>query len=174
LSILAGREEAAQRADFAQQAASRLLRKQAMDQSAPFKQTILVIDDDRATLLLVARVLTDAGYTVVTAQSGFEAVDQLRRRPYDFHLAITDFVMPFMDGEATFTRLREIRPDLPVILATGFIQQEKLQQLAGSGLSGFLRKPIPPDEIVNTVRITLESVKYSGGVSNVPGLPLAY
>jgi CheY-like chemotaxis protein len=143
-----------------------------MDQSAPFKQTILVIDDDRATLLLIARVLSDAGYTVVTAQSGFEAVDQLRRRPYDFHLAITDFVMPFMDGEATFARMREIRPDLPVILATGFIQQEKLQQLAGSGLSGFLRKPIPPDEIVNTVRMTLESVKYSGGVSNLPGLSL--
>jgi hypothetical protein len=47
-----------------------------------------------------------------------------------------------------------------------------LQQLAGSGLSGFLRKPIPPDEIVNTVRMTLESVKYSGGVSNLPGLSL--
>lgn len=145
-----------------------------MDNPAPFKQTILIVDDDRATLLLEARVLSDAGYTVVTAQSGFEAIDKLRRRPYDFHLAITDFVMPFMDGEALFARLREIRPDLPVILATGFIQQEKLQQLAGSGLSGFLRKPIPPDEIVNTVRMTLENVKYSGGTGAPVGIPIAF
>jgi CheY-like chemotaxis protein len=145
-----------------------------MDNSAPFKQTILVVDDDRATLLLIARVLSDAGYNIVTAQSGFEAVDKLRRRPFDFHLAITDFVMPFMDGEATFNHMREIRPDLPVILATGFIQQEKLQQLAGSGLSGFLRKPIPPDEIVNTVRMALESVKYSGGNAAPVGMPIAH
>lgn len=141
-----------------------------MDQPASFKQTILVIDDDRATLVLMSSVLGGAGYRVVTAQSGFEAVDKLRRRPFDFHLAISDLTMPFMDGEETFRRLREIRPDLPVILATGFIQQEKLQELTSSGLAGFLRKPIPPDEVVNTVRATLESVKYSGGVMPIQGL----
>lgn len=144
-----------------------------MDHAASFKQTLLVIDDDRATLSLIARVLSNAGYNVVTAQSGFEGVDKLRRRPHDVHLAITDLVMPFMDGEATFAKLREIRPDLPVILATGFIQHEKLQELVGHGLAGFLRKPIPPDEIVNTVRNTLESLKYSGAIPNLSAVPLA-
>jgi CheY-like chemotaxis protein len=174
LSILAGCAGVVEKPDFQQATASRLLSKRGVDHSLPFKQTILVIDDDRATLMLISRVLSGAGYTVVTAQSGFEGVDQLRRRPYDFHLAITDFVMPFMDGEATFAHLREIRPDLPVVLATGFIQQEKLQQLASSGLAGFLRKPVPPDEIVNTVRNTLDGVKYSGGMPSLPGISLAH
>lgn len=133
-----------------------------------FKQSILVVDDDQTTLTLVGRVLTDAGYKVVTVLSGFEAVDKLRRQPYDFQLVLLDLTMPFMDGEETFQRLREIRPDLPVILETGFIHQEKLQELFTVGLAGFLRKPVAPNEIVATVRSTLESVKYNGGGVN-PG-----
>jgi two-component system cell cycle sensor histidine kinase/response regulator CckA len=132
-------------------------------QPPTFKQSILVIDDDRATLTLVGAVLTAAGYNVVKAQSGFEALDKLRLQPYEFQLAILDLTMPLMDGEETFRRMREIRPDLPVILETGFIQQDKLEQLYTIGLAGFLRKPVAPDEIITTVRATLDSVKYSGG-----------
>lgn len=113
--------------------------------------------------MLVSHVLTAAGYNVVTAQSGFEALDKLRQQPYDFQLALLDLTMPLMDGEETFRRMREIRPDLPVILETGFIQQDKLEQLYTIGLAGFLRKPVAPDEIVTTVRATLDSLKYSGG-----------
>lgn len=132
-------------------------------QPSTFKQSILVIDDDRATLTLVGAVLTAAGFNVAKAQSGFEALDILRRQPFDFQLAILDLTMPLMDGEETFRRMREIRPDLPVILETGFIQQEKLEQLYTIGLAGFLRKPVAPDEIITCVRSTLDSLKYSGG-----------
>jgi DNA-binding NarL/FixJ family response regulator len=69
--------------------------------------------------------------------------------------------MPFMDGEETFNRLREIRHDMPIVMCTGFIQQDRLQRLMGSGLTGFLRKPLAPDEIVSHIRSTLASVKYS-------------
>ena len=133
------------------------------------KQTILHIDDDQSTLILVSQILTDAGYQVVSAQSGFEGVDQFRRRPFDFSVVVTDLTMPLMDGEETFRRLREIRPDVSVILATGFIQEERLAHLKNLGLAGFLRKPIPPDEIVTTIRSTLESVKYSGGNADTGG-----
>ena len=131
--------------------------------------SILHIDDDAETLTLVRQILTEAGYIVVSAQSGFEGVDQFRRRPYDFSIVITDLTMPLMDGEETFLRLREIRPDVPVILATGFIQEERLTHLKSVGLAGFLRKPIPPDEIVSTIRVTLETARYYGITSSDTG-----
>jgi len=69
--------------------------------------------------------------------------------------------MPFMDGEETFHRLRALRPDLPVVMCTGFIQHERLQRLMSEGLSGFLRKPVTPDEIVSHIGSTLANVRYS-------------
>lgn len=127
------------------------------------RQMILHVDDDPATRELVSHILSDAGYMMVSAESGFEGLDQFRRRPFDFNLVILDLTMPLMDGEQTFAHLREVRPDVPVILATGFIQEDRLDHLRNNGLAGFVRKPIPPDELIVTVRNTLESVKYSGG-----------
>ncbi len=136
---------------------------------ASTKRSILLVDDEQMALTLVKRILNEAGYNVVTAQSGFECLDQFRRRPYGYDLILLDLTMPFMDGEETFQRLLEIRSDLPVLLCTGFIQEERLKRLLKAGLAGFLRKPIAPGEIIGVVRSTLQSVKYArkdtGGVS---------
>ena len=69
--------------------------------------------------------------------------------------------MPFMDGEETFHRLREIRADIPVVLCTGFIRREQLAHFMKDGIAGFLRKPLAPDEIVDHVRSVLASLKYA-------------
>ena len=133
------------------------------------KQSVLLVDDEQMALTLVKRVLTEAGFSVVTAQSGFECLDQFRTRPHSFDLVLLDLTMPFMDGEETFVRLREIRSNVPVLLCTGFIQQERLDKLMSAGLTGFVRKPIAPDEIVGLVRSTLANVKYSPGNMNPGG-----
>lgn len=125
------------------------------------EQSILLVDDEPMALTLVKRILVDAGYHVVTAQSGFECLDLFRGCARGYDLVLLDLTMPFMDGEETFRRLREIRPDASVLLCAGFIQQEKLDRLMASGLAGMLRKPLAPDEIVSHVRSTLESMKYS-------------
>ena len=125
------------------------------------KPTILVVDDESMALVLVKRLLGEAGYQVVTAQSGFEALDLFRRQPQAFHLVLLDLTMPFMDGEETFHRLREIRANIPVILCTGFIQRDRLDRLMKDGIVGFLRKPLAPDEIVEHVRSVLASLKYA-------------
>jgi CheY-like chemotaxis protein len=139
--------------------------------SAKAKECILVVDDEQAALTLVGRILTEAGYVVATAQSGFECLDIFRQRPYSFHLVLLDLTMPFMDGEDTFQRLREIRMDVPVVLCTGFVHQERLERLMAAGLTGFLRKPLPPDEIVSVVRSMLQTIKYSGANVNTGGMP---
>jgi CheY-like chemotaxis protein len=125
------------------------------------KPQILVVDDEEMALMLVKQLLTTVGYQVTTAQSGFECLDLFRRRPLSYQLVLLDLTMPFMDGEETFHRLREIRPDVPVMLCTGFIQNDRLERLMTSGLSGFLRKPFAPDEIAAQVKAIMESVKYS-------------
>jgi len=125
------------------------------------KPRILVVDDEEMGLTLVKQLLTTAGYHVTTAQSGFECLELFRRRPLAYQLVLLDLTMPFMDGEETFHRLREIRPDAPILLCTGFIQNDKLERLMTAGLSGFLRKPFAPDEIVSQVKAILDNAKYS-------------
>jgi CheY-like chemotaxis protein len=125
------------------------------------KPTILVVDDEQMALVLIKRLLSEADYQVVTAQSGFEALDLFRRQPQAFQLVLLDLTMPFMDGEETFHRLREIRADIPVVLCTGFIRQDRLDRLMKAGIAGFLRKPLAPDEIVDHIRGVLDSLKYA-------------
>ncbi|HJX98145.1 MAG TPA: response regulator [Chthoniobacterales bacterium] len=138
------------------------------------KPTILVVDDESMALVLIKRLLTEAGYHVVTAQSGFEALDIFRRQPLAFQLILLDLTMPFMDGGETFQRLREIRPDVPVVLCAGFIQRNRLDKLMKDGVAGFLRKPLAPNEIVDHVRGVLASLKYTHGPSSLPdSSPLA-
>ena len=141
--------------------------------SAPLKsaeQRILLVDDDPVALALVKRILTDAGYPVVAAHSGFECLDVFRSSAHTYDLVILDMNMPLLTGEETFHRLREIRPDMPVVLCAGFIEQEKLTRLMGSGLAGLLRKPLAPDEILDHVRATLESLKYSHANADPAGI----
>jgi len=145
--------------------------KGAPNADAP-RQTILAVDDEEMTVGLAKRLLCDAGYNVLTAQSGFECLDIFRRRPHGCDLILLDLTMPFMDGEETFERLREIRRDLPVVLCTGFIAHERLERMLHAGLSGFLRKPIAPDDLVGYVRSILEGVRFMG-MGGAPGVSAA-
>jgi DNA-binding NarL/FixJ family response regulator len=78
-----------------------------------------------------------------------------------------------MDGEETFQRLREIRPDIAVLLCTGFIRRDRLDRLMSAGIAGFLRKPLAPDEIVDHVRAVLARLKYSRGGESLAADPPA-
>ena len=125
------------------------------------KRQLLVVDDEPMALVLANRILSEAGFAVQTAQSGFECLDIFRKNPRGFDLVLLDLSMPFMDGEETFTRLRGILPEVVVLLSTGFIAQDRLDRMLASGMAGFLRKPHRPDEMVAHVRSVLETVNRS-------------
>jgi CheY-like chemotaxis protein len=148
-----------------------LVKPQKISAMPQAKPTILVVDDESMALVLIKRLLTEAGYHAVTAQSGFEALDVFRRQPHAFQLVLLDLTMPFMDGEETFRRLREIRPNIPVVLCTGFIQRSRLDKMMKDGIAGFLRKPLAPDEIVEHVRGVLASLKYAQCPGSLPDSP---
>ena len=128
---------------------------------AEAKQRIMVVDDEKMLLILAAEILKQAGYEVVTAQSGFECLDFFRWKPVKFDLVLLDLTMPLMDGEETFQRLRALRPNLPVMLCTGYVHQERLDHMLAEGLSGFMRKPLGAREYVANVRAMLEGASHS-------------
>ena len=121
----------------------------------------MVVDDEKMALTLMQRLLAEEGYEVVVAQSGFECLDFFRQQPNRFSLILLDLSLPFMDGEETFRRLREIRNNIPVVLCTGFIMKDRLTNMMEAGLTGFLRKPIPPDELLGVVKSTLQRAVYA-------------
>ncbi len=117
---------------------------------------LLVVDDEPMALALVRNILNTGGYDPVCAQSGFEGVDLFRRDKHSFDLVLLDLTMPFMDGEEAFNRLRKIRPEIDVVLTTGFCEQERLERMMKAGLCGYLRKPFTNDELLITVNSVIE------------------
>src|SRR3954471_19440531 len=119
------------------------------------KQRIMVVDDEKMLVILTAEILREAGYEVVTAESGFDCLDQFRISGRSFDLVLLDLNMPLMDGEETFQRLRALQPDLRVMLCTGYVQQERLNHMLESGLCGFVQKPLGPRKSLEGVRAIL-------------------
>lgn len=126
------------------------------------KKSILVVDDEPMILALSKQTLADAGFNVVTAQSGFECLDLFRRQPREFELIILDLRMPFMDGEETFQRMRMLRADAPVIMCTGFIEKERVDRMISAGLSGVLLKPFKAKELASYTRAVLDNIRLAG------------
>jgi PAS domain S-box-containing protein len=103
--------------------------------------TVLVVDDEPSVRSLAARMVERMGFTVVTAADGLEAVEQFRRHDGDIACVLLDLIMPRLDGVAAFAALRDIRPDVKIILCSGFNDPEATQRLIVEGANGFLQKP---------------------------------
>jgi len=125
------------------------------------RSSIIVVDDEPMALALNHEILSEAGFDVSTAQSGFECLELFRKQPHRFDLILLDLAMPLMDGEETFAHLQSIRPDVVVVLLTGFIDQERLDRMMSAGIAGFLRRPLKTQELLAHIKAVLESVKLS-------------
>ncbi len=123
---------------------------------------ILVVDDEPMALELSEQILTSDGFTVVKAQSGFEALDYFVQKADRFDLVLLDLSMPIIDGEETLKRIRKLAPRVPVLLNTGFIDQSRLERMMTDGLAGFLRRPYRPDELLGHVRSVLNQTRVAG------------
>lgn len=102
--------------------------------------TVLLVDDEEAVRAVGTEMLKELGFTAITAADGNEAVKVYTATP-DITLVILDLTMPHLDGEQCFRELRHLNPDVKVIMASGYNEQEITQKFAGKGLNGFLHKP---------------------------------
>ena len=103
------------------------------------RYNILVVDDEQAIQSLFARLLLAKGYRVTCVGSGPEAIERVKAD--DFDVVFTDIVMAGMDGIATFRALVEVKPNLQVVLMTGYAIEEKIREGLELGAVGYLRKP---------------------------------
>jgi two-component system cell cycle sensor histidine kinase/response regulator CckA len=106
---------------------------------------ILVVDDEESVRSLVAQWLQMIGFTVLTAADGAEALRLFQEHPAAFACVVLDLTMPHQDGVATFAQLRQVRPDIKVVLSSGYPAEEALQRFAGQGVAGFVQKPYTLD-----------------------------
>jgi two-component system cell cycle sensor histidine kinase/response regulator CckA len=120
-------------------------------------RNILVVDDEQAVLDVVRRFLEIAGHRVTCALNGSEALELLSNGP-NVDLVILDLMIPREEGRATFQRLRQRRPNLPILLCTGLLQSEPAPDLLRHGAVGLLRKPFRMNELWYAVNQTLRSV----------------
>jgi signal transduction histidine kinase/CheY-like chemotaxis protein len=112
---------------------------------------ILVVDDEPLVRHLVARMLELAGYACVPVDGGRAAVDRVSAAPGTFSLVVLDVAMPGMDGAATFEALRAIDPDLPILLASGYPKDRRVEDLLALGHASFLAKPFLREQLLGEV-----------------------
>lgn len=113
--------------------------------------TILVVDDEDALRTVASDVLRMAGFDVVTACDGVEALERFRERD-DIVAVLLDMAMPRMNGAETFRELRRLRADVPVLLSSGYDEQQATSQFAGEGLAGFLQKPYRATQLIERIQ----------------------
>ncbi|HPH02155.1 MAG TPA: response regulator [Spirochaetota bacterium] len=108
-------------------------------------KTILIVDDELYILDSMQRMLSALKYSILTASSGSEALDILASN--DVNLIIVDIRMPEIDGKKIFTKVREVEPDIPVIIITGGDIQDGKAFADKHGAYGFLEKPIEIEKL---------------------------
>ncbi|MBN2196082.1 MAG: PAS domain S-box protein [Polyangiaceae bacterium] len=117
--------------------------------------TILIVDDEELLLKLHARLLAGMGYDVLTAASGKEAIRLVQKHREQLSLVILDLVMPEMSGATTFDALREVAPELKVLLSSGFAVDGQAEELLARGCNDFIQKPFDRATLFEKVRSLL-------------------
>ena len=118
-------------------------------------EKIMIVDDEPEMLNLLESLLKDLGYTVIAAKNGREAVEIDDK---DIHLVILDMIMPEMDGMTALRFLRQKRPDIKVLISSGYTSPDKVPILERIGIEGFVQKPFEVRKIATTVRDVLDGV----------------
>jgi len=110
---------------------------------------VLVIDDEDDVLGMLEIALSKNGFAVETASSGDEAVELVRERPFD--VLVVDLGMPGMDGVAFIIEAKRLRPDVGIVVVTGYVNKGDAPQLEGMGVTSILEKPVDLSELVSHV-----------------------
>jgi len=103
--------------------------------------TVLLVDDEETIRSLGVEMLEILGFKVLTADNGRTAMNVFSEHHQHIDCVVLDLTMPHMDGEETFRELRRLKPDVRVVISSGYNEQEVSQRFLGKGLTGFIQKP---------------------------------
>ncbi len=119
-------------------------------------EQILFVDDEIEIANLGSDMLKRLGYRVSTFTSSTEALKQFESSPDEFDLIITDQTMPELSGLELSRRLLRIRPEIPIVLMTGYSEGVSQKRVLDAGIKRYLMKPIPPRELASAIRDVLD------------------
>jgi len=122
----------------------------------PHPKTILVVDDEEIVRRTTTTVLERRGYRVLLAENGQQAVDVFRDRSAEVSLILLDLTMPVMGGEEAARYLHAIRHDVPILVSSGYNENDVARRFSGSRVTGYVRKPY-------TAAVLLERIKAAVG-----------
>lgn len=120
-------------------------------------ETIMVVEDEEAILLLLGEVLRSRGYTVLPARDGVEGYELYRDHLDRIHAVITDMGLPRMSGFDLFQKIRGLNPEAKVILASGYLNPELKSKLFVAGAKAFIPKPFQIAEVLRKLREVLDT-----------------
>ena len=119
-------------------------------------ERILFVDDEEALVEMGEELLAELGYEVVCRTSSTDALALIKENPSRFDLVITDQTMPEMTGVELAREILALRPDMPLIMCTGFSHLVNEESAREAGINAFVMKPLTKREIARTVREVLE------------------
>ncbi len=129
------------------------------DQKIPLgHESILFVDDEAVLTVLVNRLLEPLGYRVTTFTDPLEALENFRGHPETYDLVITDMTMPRMTGNVLARKLKAARPDIPVIICTGFSERISENQVKSTDACTLLLKPFGRKELAEQIRRVLDKL----------------
>ena len=117
--------------------------------------TVLLVDDEALVRDVAASMLRLHGFKVIECKDGIEALSAFRERSEEIACVLLDLTMPNMDGEEAFRELRRIKPDVRVIMTSGYNEQEITQRFVGRGLAGFIQKPYLASTLIAKIKEAL-------------------
>ena len=120
--------------------------------------TVMVVDDEEIVLRTASAALRSRGFRAVTAPGASEALDILRGGS-EISLVILDLTMPVMTGEQAIPLIKQIRPELPIILSSGYSEAEIVRRFSSAGIADVLQKPYTVDELLSRVNRVLHAIE---------------
>lgn len=120
---------------------------------------ILLVDDETDVLDMLETAMTRAGYAAVTVESGAKALEILARPGHAIVAVVTDYMMPGMTGLELTKKVRELDPDLPIVMCTGYSEDVEKADILAAGANVFLRKPVPARDLIAAIETLREETE---------------
>ena len=120
-------------------------------------ETLLLVDDEEMVLEVGEELLKELGYKVLVARSGKEAIELYKANKSTIDIVILDMIMPVMGGGETYDRLKEINPNIKVLLSSGYSIDGQAREILDRGCNGFIQKPFNMRELSQEVRKILDT-----------------
>ena len=122
-------------------------------------ETIMIVDDHETIWDFLIEALQELGYSVLLAENGVDAVEIYRENPGVVDLVLLDMIMPKCGGHETFYKIRELDPQAKILLSSGYVSENEIQDLLRQGACGFLSKPHRIAVVAQTIRDALDGNK---------------